>query len=181
MPNYTLEGKILTPISPFKFKDLMSRGEFTKEEHKALLAVLYYFGIRISEALSLTKSSFTIEQDTLYVKVERLKHSRKTQELSVLLDRPYVNYIVDLVNSIQYDDKLFPFSRVTGWRIVRKAIDRYPHFLRLNRITNLFKPTPERPQGYSIGEVRNFTGLTLNSLDYYVGLVKLKEIGEDLK
>ena len=182
MPNYSIEGKILTPISPFKFHDLMESGEFVRvPEHKALLAVLYYFGIRISEALALTKQSFTIEENSLYVNVDRLKHSRNTEALSVRLDRPYVKEILKTLKPLNPDDKVFCFSRVTGWRVVRKAIKRYPHYLRLNRITNLFMPTREKPDGYSIGEVRNFTGLTLSSLDYYVGLVQLKEIGDELK
>lgn len=182
MPNYSREGKILTPISPFKFKDLMERGEFVKvPEHKALLAVLYYFGIRISEALNLIRNSFNLEDQNLYVNITRLKHSRNTEALSVRLDRPYVNEIIRTLKPLTPEQKVFPFSRVTGWRVVRKAIKRYPHFLRLNRITNLFTPTREKPEGYSIGEVRNFTGLTLNSLDYYVGLVALKNIGDGLK
>lgn len=160
----------------------MTRGEFNKVPmHKALLAVLYYFGIRISEAISLTTHNITVEDLSIYVRVHRLKHSRNTEALSVLRDRPYVSTILETLRQTPEGQRLFPFSRVTGWRVVRKAINRYPHFLRLNRITNLFSPTPERPQGRSISEVRNFTGLTLNSLDYYVGLVTLKEMGKDLK
>jgi len=182
MPNYSIEGKILTPISPFKFQDLMERGKFVKvPHHKALLSILYYFGVRISEALQLRTTDINVESHSIYVNFKRLKNSRNTEELSVLIDRPYVNSIIETLELTPLGEKLFCFGRVTGWRIVRKAIKRYPHFLRLNRITNLFSPTPERPQGRSITEVRNFTGLTLNSLDFYVGLVTLKEMGKDLK
>lgn len=183
MPNYSIEGKILTTISAYKFRDLMERGKFVKvPQHKALLAILYYFGIRISEALKLTKQSFTIEESSMFLDVgERLKHSKKTQELSVRLDRPYVKEILESLELIKRkSDRIFPYSRVTGWRIVRRAIKRYPHFLRLNRITHLFSPSHERPEGYSIGEVKNFTGLTLQSLEYYIGLAKLKRIGDEL-
>jgi len=33
----------------------------------------------------------------------------------------------------------------------------------------------------SIAEVQNWTGLTLGALNYYVGLVELKRMGETLK
>ena len=183
MPNYSIEGKILTPISPFKFQDLMTRGEFTKvPDHRALLAVLYYFGLRISEALKLTRESFWIIDNVLYIEVGvRLKHSRKTEALRVNIARPYVVDILKTLKTTPEGERVFNFSRVTGWRIARKAINRYPHFLRLNRITNLFMPSKDKPNGYSIAEVRNFTGLSLSSLNYYIGLVSLGQIGDELK
>lgn len=182
MPNYTIEGKRLTPISKFKFNDMMQRGKFiTVPQHKALLAILYYFGFRISEALSLKTNNFTLEDNLLYVTVQRLKHSRNTEALSVPIDRPYVNEILETLEATPNNKRLFPYSRVTGWRIVRRALNVYPHFLRLNRITHLFMPSPAKPSGYSITEVRSFTGLTVNSLNAYVGRVSVKEIGTDLE
>lgn len=183
MPNYSISGKILTPISPIKFKSMMQSAEFVKvPQHKALIAVLYYFGIRISEALKLTRESFWIVDDVLYLEVgERLKHSRKTEALRVNIHRPYILDILETIKQTPEGERLFCFNRVTGWRIVRKALKRYPHFFRLNRITNMFTPSRDKPNGYSIGEVRNFTGLSLQSLEYYIGLVSLTQIGEELK
>ena len=57
---------------------------------------------------------------------------------------------------------------------MNRAGFNYPHFFRLSRITNFFD------EGWTIAQVHSWTGLSLKALDYYVGLVDVKRMGESL-
>lgn len=113
---------------------------------------------------------------------QRLKHSKKTVPLPIPLDAPYVGSIVDSVIRVGRERRVWPYCRKTGYNIVRRVF-AYPHYHRLSRITWFFMPHPEmgRPRGFSLAEVKSWTGLTLKALDYYVGLVGISEMGEALK
>jgi len=50
----------------------------------------------------------------------------------------------------------------------------YPHHLRLSRITNFFS------RGFPIAQVRSWSGLTLSSLEFYVGTVDIEKMGREL-
>lgn len=51
---------------------------------------------------------------------------------------------------------------------------KYPHYERLNRITSMFR------NGHSIGEVQNWTGLTLKALDYYMGIIQTDDVARKM-
>lgn len=176
MPSYTLHGKIETPISDKRFFETLRENKLSLgTERTAFLALLFYLGVRVTEALRLRKESFTVEGDKLFVDIgKRLKLSKRTPPLSVKLDRPFVKEIIETVSKTKPKRRIWKFSRVTAWKLCKKYDLHYPHFLRLNRITDLFQ------KGYKISEVRSWTGLTLAALDYYVGVVSTQRIGDNI-
>lgn len=182
MPYYTRHGKIQTTISANKFKTIIQSMKNEKQEYKSFVVCLYYFGLRVSEVLSLTSDLFYVDEELLTIDVpKRLKHGKKTPPISVGLDKPFVKEIVTTLEKTKPNSRLWDFSRVTGWKVVVRAFDRYPHYFRLNRITQLFSPSKTRPSGYSVKEVKSWTGLTLQALDYYIGLASSERIAEGLE
>jgi hypothetical protein len=156
------------------------------------------------EALRATRDQFDIKGDYLYFDVgPRLKKIRRrykgkklskkkfeerfkmmrpkitTPPLPLPIDAPFMDILISQIANTPEDGRIFPWSPRTAYNIIDRAFDGYPHLFRLSRITWFFMPHPEvgRPRGFSIPEVRSFTGLTLRSLDYYIGLADLTDMG----
>lgn len=183
MPWYRREGKIETPITELEFKEGMSKGYFVDRRHRGLVVLYYYSAVRKLEGLRVVREQFRIHQDFIYFDVgPRLKHSKQTPSLPIPKNAPYVDELEDAIIATARGEKVFPYSPRTAYNIVARVFDKYPHWLRLSRITWFFSPHPEinRPNGFSIAEVRNWTGLTLNALNYYVGLAQLDAMGKAL-
>jgi len=174
MPNY--KEKILNPLTDEEFLSRMKTGHFVKNpQHIGLIALLHYSAVRISEALKTTRGQFSLAPKILYYDVgDRLKHSRKTDPLPLPFEAPYVSFIVDSFAGLDSDKRVFPYCRKTGYNIVNRVF-YYPHYHRLSRITQFFL------DGFTIAEVRSWTGLTLKALDHYVGLVGIDKMGKSLK
>lgn len=174
MPNY--KEKILNPLTDQQFLDGMKTGNFIEPtKHRGLVSCLHYSAVRISEALKTQRNQFKLTPTTLYYDVgERLKHSHKTPSLPLPLDAPYVDCIVDSLLGLKSNERVWPYCRKTGYNIVNRVFE-YPHYHRLSRITWFFQ------QGFTIAEVRSWTGLSLKALDYYVGLVEIDRMGKALK
>jgi hypothetical protein len=174
MPNYN--EKLTNPLSDQDFLEGMKEGKFVKiPDHVGFIAFLHYSAVRVSEALKMTKEQFRLTPNILYCDVGmRLKHSKKTDPLPIPLDAPYVNSIWDTVVDTKKEKKVWPYCRKTGYNIVHRVFE-YPHYHRLSRITQFFL------DGYTIPEVKSWTGLSLRALDYYVGLVGISKMGESLK
>lgn len=176
MPNYQKYGKIEQPISPEEWAKRMDQGHFVRRKHKGFCATLYYFAVRCSEGLKATKDQFTVNNRDLFFDVgERLKHSKRTPSLNILRELPYVSDIEWAVEHTDTKQKVFPFSRQTGYNVIVRVFPTYPHFFRLNRITQMFN------EGWTISEVQNWTGLTLASLNYYVGLANIRRKGRTIR
>jgi integrase len=176
---YTKEGKILTPITEQDFSEGMNNGKFVEPKHRAYCVLLFYSAVRKMEALRTVKEQFQISRDTIFWDVlKRLKHGMTTPALPLPLDAPFMDELKEAIEDTEQGERVFPYCPRTGYNIVSRAF-KYPHLFRLTRITWFFSPHPElgRPGGFSIAEVRNWTGLSLKALDYYVGLVQLKEMG----
>jgi integrase len=171
MPWYRSFGKIETPITEAEFKEGLDTGHFVQRNHRAYCILLYYTGIRKMEALKLTREQFKLEPNRLMLDVERLKHSKKTPALPIYLNHPFVNELEYAVLVTPKGKRVFPYSQKTGYNIVRRAF-KYPHYFRLSLITKFFQ------QGFTIAEVRSWTGLSLKALDYYVGLVAIDKMGK---
>lgn len=174
MPWYRKEGKIETPITEQEFKEGMLKGYFVEHYHRVYVILLYYTACRNGEINKATRDQFRLMPDKIVFDVgQRLKHSKSTPALPIPLDAPFVLEIVDYVVKLQKGQRLFLFTKRTGYNIVSRVF-KYPHWFRLSRITWFFQ------QGFSIAEVRSWTGLTLRALDYYVGLTKIETMGKAL-
>lgn len=203
MPWYRKHGKILTPISDADFAAGMESENFVLEDHKAYPVVLYYSAVRKLEALRATKDQFTFTEAEVYFDVgPRLKKIRRsikgkpltedqyqrrlkkyrdkitTPPIPLPLKAPYMGLLVKRINETEDGGLVFPWSPRTAYNIIDRAF-AYPHLFRLSRITWFFLPHPEvgRPRGFSIPEVRTFTGLSLAALDFYIGRADVADMG----
>jgi hypothetical protein len=171
---YSIEGKIEVPMSIYEFKEGMEHGKFIKENHRAFAVALFYYGVRITEARRAVKEQFKIQGNLLFFDVgPRLKHSKQTDPLPLPLSAPYANELVEQIQKTSSNNKVFNFSNKTGYNIVRR-VWHYPHHFRLTRITGFFE------QGRPITQVKSWTGLTLQALDYYAGKVSILDMGQSL-
>lgn len=172
---YKKYGKIVIPISKEDFIKGMNEGLFHKPEHKGLAVLLYYTGIRIGEALRSTREQFTIDDETVMFEVgTRLKHGIKTPALKLPKSLPFMNELIWCIESTRPKERIWPFSYRTGYNVVTRAFPFYPHFFRLNRITQFLQ------DNWGIPELRTWTGLTTQSLDAYVGIVDIDRMSKAL-
>jgi integrase len=168
-------GKILEPITPEEFAANMEGGKFVKPEHRAFVTLIYYSGVREQEANRVTPENFTVTRTAIFFDVgKRLKHSETTPALKLPLKAPYMGLLKDRIQETPKGQKLFPFSSKTCYNIMYRAGFHYPHLCRLSRITNLFE------QGWTVTQVRSWTGLSLSALNYYLGTVDTAKMGDKL-
>lgn len=174
MPNYTKHNKNLFPLTEENFKEGMDTGHFTQDRHRALAALLFYSGVRITEVLRARKEQFKITEDRIYFDVgQRLKRGLVTPPLPILKDHFYVSEICQAVEDTRPGAKVFPYCRATGYNIIDRAFKTYPHHFRLTKITMLLR------KGFTIDLVRSWTGhKQIGSLNAYVGFGNLEKLAE---
>ena len=174
MPHYRKRGKIEIPLSPEEFEKGMKYGKFIKENHKGFAALLFYSGVRKTEALRAVKKQFSFVKGVIFFDVgKRLKHGKVTSTLRIPIEKPFAEYIWKSIEQVKKDNKrIWPYSKKTAYNIIAR-VWYYPHHLRLTRITDILEKK-------NIVAAKSWTGLTLQSLEYYVGLIEMKEIAETL-
>lgn len=171
MPNYTLQGKLLQPITPEEFEAAIAY-EKKRPYMQAYFVLLYYTGVRVSEALRAAKEAFNFDRVNLYWEVgKRLKRGRKTQPLPLALNQPHMDILYKRVIYTRKGQRVFPFDRTTAWRHCRKAGLGYNHHARLSAITFYLK------MGYSIAHIVNWFGISVQTVNEYIGLLDLQEMG----
>jgi len=161
-----------------KITRLMDYKEFRKaiydEEYnlpimkQALLSVLFFAGCRVSEALALSANDINCTEDIIFVQFFRLKGSNQTdpQEL------PRTDALSWLCGQ---EGKLFPFSRMTAYRLIKKVFPNlYPHYFRMNRIT-------KTDILFGDATVYHIFGISASSIDHYRGKVDIKRVGKALQ
>jgi integrase len=175
MPNYKLTGKRESLTDDVTFFEKVKSKELTLGKEKtAFLCLLYYLGCRVSEGLALRGKDFRVDDKRLYVNIKRLKHSKQVPANHIRIDRPYIKDIISLINRTNPRSRLWPFSRITAWRFISKNGFIYPHYWRLNRLSQFLH------KGYTIDQVKSWCGLTLKALDSYVGLVSTRKMGDSI-
>lgn len=173
-PHYRKHGKIQVPLSDEEFKQGMQPGHFIQRKHKGFIALLFYTGVRKSEALRVKKEQFQLRSNQIIFDVgRRLKHGLETPPLNIPLDAAYAQEISWAVENTRNKKRVWPYCKKTGYNIVDRVF-KYPHYFRLSRITNFFL------EGWTIAQVRSWTGLTLKALESYVGLVDVMKMGDSL-
>lgn len=174
MPNYTIEGKILTPLTDEEFAEGMRLGKFLQPSHKAYCVLLYYTALRKTEAQRALREQFQVYPDKIVFEVgQRLKHSAKTPPLEIPLAAPYVDLLKHEIEVTLPGKRVFPFCARTAYTVVRRAF-RYPHLFRLSRITRFFA------DGWTIAQIRSWTGLSLTALNFYIGLVDISRMSRSM-
>ena len=161
MPAY--KKKITRPL---EYSELDSKILPLPEDKQALIRLLFFSGCRVSEALALTSNDISCTENFIYVNFFRLKGSKQTDPQRV--PRHPLEFICS------QDGRIFPFTRVTAYRWVKKAFaDLYPHYFRLNRFTKSL-------ENFGASTVVNTYGISLVALQHYIGKVEGKKVGEAL-
>jgi hypothetical protein len=172
---YNHYSKIENTMSSLDFKKGMEEGKFCKPNHKGFIVLLYYAGIRSSEARRSMKEQFKVLEDTVSFDVGiRLKHGIKTPALRLPRTLPYMEELIWSIESTKPEERVWKFSKKTAYNIVTRAFPFYPHYFRLNRITNFLL------ENYDLAELHSWTGLTLKALNAYVGIVDVSKMSKSL-
>ena len=67
--------------------------------------------------------------------------------------------------------RIFDFDRTTAWRHCQKSGLGYNHHARLTAITFYLK------SGYSVAHIVNFFGISVQTINSYIGMIDLEEMG----
>jgi len=138
------------------------------QDRQAFLSVLFFAGIRVSEALALTSDAISCTPDTIYIQVFRLKGSKQTDPTPIP-KTPYTKWLCE------QEGPLFTWCRRTGYNIVHRAFEGlYPHFFRMNRITSI-------SEKHGDSYVYSYVGICAQSIDHYRGKVDIKKVGKSLQ
>ncbi len=162
MPKYN--KKITSLMEYSDFKEAISDLPIDRQ---AFISVLFFAGCRVSEALALTADDINCTSDTVFIQFFRLKGSKQTdpQEL------PNADALTWIC---EQEGKLFPFSYITAYRLVKKVFpDLYPHYFRMNRIT-------KTDILFGDATVYQVFGICASSIDHYRGKVNVKRVGKAL-
>lgn len=155
-----------------RLKTRVGRSKF--REYGSYFAFLYWFGVRRSEPLDMLASReyFWLSKDKkeLFVNPPCRKGGERKFPLKIDKTLPYVDLIIDHVNTTKPNTKVWTFCARTGLRIIKRALGEryYCHFLRLNRSVNfLDDPTTTVP------EMKSWFGWkSASTIDDYVGYSK---------
>jgi len=158
---------------------------------KSLLALLYWLGIRKTEAIGsrshkyvlkpckrrpTTEVKYTrampgiwakdihVEGEWLCIEAEARKHGSREGALRLPLTFPFVDLIVQQWKRTGVSSRVWPIPEVTSWRIMKQLdAKKYLHFFRFNRITELCSNP-----NISMAEICSWTGLTPQTINDYM-------------
>lgn len=159
MPRYK---KKITSL--MEYQDFKEKIQYLPLARQAFLTILFFSGCRVSEALALTSDDIRCTNDTVYVTFFRLKGSKQTDPIPL----PKIDALLWLCGQVK---DLFPFSRTTVWRFVKKLFGTYPHHFRMNRITKI-------SERHGDAYVYSFTGICAQSIDHYRAKVDIKRVSK---
>lgn len=135
---------------------------------RAFMSVLFFAGVRVSEALAITPDKIRCTPDMIYIDFHRLKGSKQTDPTPIPRTEA-LEYLCGLV------DNPFQFHRSTAYRYVNQAFEGYyPHFFRQNRIVWI-------GEKYGDPTVYSYVGICAQSIDHYRGKVDIKKVGKALQ
>jgi integrase len=111
---------------------------------KAMIAFLYLYGCRVSEALKLSYGSFSLEGNYLSVKIGVLKrHSdagpiTPSHVLKVNTKSPFMDILINYIKANARSEKLWLQHRGHVWRKIKELnTNCSPHFFRHTRLWRL--------------------------------------------
>jgi len=112
--------------------------QISNQEHRMLLTFMWRSGVRVSEAILLTKGKMDFEN---YLMTIKWLKNRKYYERVVPL-HPQLRDLMQLYTApMKAEDKVFPFSRQRVWQLMKKYFDKnaHPHTLRHSFAVNWLK------------------------------------------
>ena len=142
MPTY---GYKRDPLTPEEVGRMVSEAD--TPAFRALIIVLWLYGMRIGEALRLEKKDFTIYRRsmTLHIALEKKRKDGSpliaAHNVKLSDNAPYYQNLSEFIQASP-DGRLFPLSRWTARRKVKKLLNECsPHFFRHSRASRLAAQT----------------------------------------
>lgn len=173
---YSIAGKLESIITDQDFHNILTQGMFKREDHKAYATLVYYSAVRREEARRALREYFQLDKKAMVFSVQkRLKHGIETPPLKLPLNLFGMNHLEKAVLETPPNEKVFDYCPKTCYNIMRRAGFGYTHHCRLSRITQFFL------DGWTIPQVRSWTGLSLTALNYYLGIVDIEKMSKTLK
>lgn len=170
-PHRYKAGKNLQEITTEQFEAAFSH-PYNRGEYRPFIVLLYYTGARVSELLRALKESFQVTDKTVYWEVgKRLKHGRQTPPLPLSRKLPHLELLIEQVKRTRKGERVFDFTRSTAWRHCAKSGFGYNHHARLSAVTFFLK------SGYSVAEIVNWFGISVQTVNSYIGTVTLEKMG----
>ena len=166
---------IKTQLTPKQFFKLLEAQDLGPAKN-SLLILLFYTGIRVSEALRLERKSFFTDPDstTLYVKVgKRLKRGKITKDLPLSFLLEGVAELWEYTLHQEYQGKVWRFHRQTAYRACKK-LGLYPHYFRFNLASHFAETAPISKFMQWFGWRKAETAMS------YVAELDILELGEAL-
>ena len=151
------------------FWNIIEHGHFVKPRmHKAFVTLLWYVGCRVSEIIELTKAQFEITKELVKIDIPAKKQGIDRSPFQLNRKLPYVNALAEYLESRRGKKRrVFPFSRVTAWAIIKRAFGEkyYPHYFRLNRTVRFLNN-----KNVTTNEVRQWMAWkSLRTVENYLG------------
>lgn len=129
-------------LSKEEVADMLDRSDNLRDQ--ALIAVFYILGCRVSEALALKKEDIILNSDdTVSFRLVALKREERSvvpfkHTITINYDSSFMKYILDYLEILDKDQKLFQISRSQVWRIITKLNGKaWCHLFRHTRLTKL--------------------------------------------
>lgn len=172
MGKYHKQLRVL--LSPDTFYKKLSEVENPRD--RAYNILLYYLGCRCTEGRNLTFENVGYDPDhqCVLIQIYRLKGSKQTPPNPLYLDSPLVPELKEYLLQ-ERGGKVFPFCRATAYNIVKNNMGWYPHYYRMNRFSQFAEA------GKGVNEIRNWFGVKLSTIDYYLVDRQLKDMGKGLR
>ena len=105
-------------------------------KHSALALLLWYSGVRVTEALELRKKHIDFQNGVCRVLHQK---SRKWYERLIPLHNELLVFLRAYTATLKADDKLFPFSRQQAFMVIKKHFLVSPHALRHSFAVNFIR------------------------------------------
>lgn len=174
-PHYSKHGKISRLITQEEFNDKVKKIE--KRQLRAFAIMLYYTGVRVGELTRAKKEQFHVEDGILNFDVgPREKTKRLTSPLQIPISAPLMDEVLHIIKYTKKGRQVFDINRSTAWRMMERYFNAYPHYFRLNRLTQFLL------EGFSLPEVIAWSGhKNVFGLDAYIGQASVKKMGESLR
>lgn len=143
---YLEPAEILNQIEQGRLWSYKTNMEFLHCRDRALIALLYLTGGRISEVLRLEKKQVDVESDDEFVILHDFRISKRRKD-AIMVDHglprmgslaPFTQIVLDYLKRMpRKQEKLFPISRQRAWQIVSHMTGKWCHYYRSQRLSYL--------------------------------------------
>ena len=110
-----------------------------------ILKLLYYTGLRVNEAIQLTKEDIYLKEKVVRIRAETTKTRRESFQP---IPKPLLDILSFWYKGLEEKEKLIPLTKQRVWQIVKKATKKanieknvHPHTFRHTYATHIYEET----------------------------------------